>query len=276
MDNHHEAAAAKFLELVRIMARLRSPGGCPWDNEQTHDSLKKYLIEEAYELIDSIDSRDDKALIEECGDVLLQVVFHARIAEEEGRFTILDVLDSICEKLIRRHPHVFGDQTAEDAQDVLRQWEQNKKKEKPERTSILDGVPKSLPPLMQAHQIQERVSRVGFDWREIEEVFMKFEEEWKEFRQARNEEHRQRTEEELGDLFFALVNISRYVDTDPNQALSKTNQKFIRRFRYIEQELQKRNRRLEEATLEEMDALWEEAKRLERKAAGQPEPGKTQ
>jgi len=275
MDVNHDAAAAKFLELVRIMARLRSPSGCPWDNEQTHDSLKKYLIEESYELIDSIDNRDDKALIEECGDVLLQVVFHARIAEEEGRFTIQDVLDSICDKLIRRHPHVFGDQTAADAQEVLRQWEQNKKKEKPERTSILDGVPKSLPPLMQAHQIQERVSRVGFDWREIEEVFLKFEEEWKEFRQARSEEHRHRMEEELGDLFFALVNVSRYVDTDPDQALSKTNQKFIRRFHYIEQELQKQNRRLEEATLEEMDALWDEAKRLEREKAGKPEPGET-
>lgn len=275
MDGNHSAVAAKFLELVRIMGRLRSPDGCPWDNEQTHDSLKKYLIEEAYELIDSIDSRDDKALIEECGDVLLQVVFHARIAEEEGRFTIQDVLDAICDKLIRRHPHVFGDQTAADAQEVLRQWEQNKKKEKPERTSILDGVPKSLPPLMQAHQIQERVSRVGFDWREIEEVFLKFEEEWREFRQARNEEHRQRMEEELGDLFFALVNVSRYVDTDPDQALSKTNQKFIRRFQYIERELQKRNRRLEEATLEEMDALWDEAKRLEREKSGEPGTGET-
>lgn len=275
MDDNHDAAAGKFLELVRIMARLRSPGGCPWDNEQTHDSLKKYLIEESYELIDSIDNRDDKALIEECGDVLLQVVFHARIAEEEGRFTIQDVLDSICDKLIRRHPHVFGDQTAADAQEVLRQWEQNKKKEKPERTSILDSVPKSLPPLMQAHQIQERVSRVGFDWREIEEVFLKFEEEWKEFRQARSEEHRRRMEEELGDLFFALVNVSRYVDTDPDQALSKTNQKFIRRFHYIEQELQKQNRRLEEATLEEMDALWDEAKRLEREIDGKPEAGET-
>lgn len=256
--------AEKFVELVEIMSRLRAPDGCPWDREQTHLSLKKYMIEEAYELLDSIDSGNDKAIMEECGDVLLQVVFHAQIAEEEGRFSILNVLETLCDKLIRRHPHVFGDRITNSADEVLRRWEADKQKEKPERTSILDGVPKSLPGLMQAHQIQDRVSRVGFDWKRIEEVFEKFEEEWQEFREAQTDRHRQRLEEELGDLFFALVNIARYIHVDPEQALSKTNQKFTRRFLYIEQEIEKRNKTLEEASLEEMDELWDEAKRLEK------------
>jgi len=264
MENTNMAVANKFLELVEIMARLRSPDGCPWDNEQTHESLKRFLIEEAYELAESIDEQDDPAMIEECGDVLLQVVFHARIAEETRRFSILDVLDKICDKLIRRHPHVFGDRTADTAEEVLRNWEFDKRKEKPERKSILEGIPKNLPALMQAHRIQERVSKVGFDWKRIEEVYEKFEEEWREFREAHSKEHRQRLEEELGDVFFALVNIARYIDVDPEQALSRTNRKFRRRFQYIEESLQKRDRALEESTLEEMDALWDEAKKKER------------
>lgn len=259
------STAEKFLKLVEIMARLRSPDGCPWDNEQTHISLKKYLIEEAYELLDSIDAGDDKAMIEECGDVLLQVVFHARIAEEAGRFSMDDILTILCDKLIRRHPHVFGDRTTNTAEEVLRNWEADKQKEKPERKSILDGIPKSLPGLMQAHQIQDRVSRVGFDWQRIEEVFEKFEEEWSEFREAQTEQHRQQMEEELGDLLFALVNISRYIHVDPEQAIAKTNQKFLRRFAYIERAIAQRNQTLEESTLKEMDALWDEAKALEKK-----------
>lgn len=258
--------ARKFLELVEIMKRLRSPGGCPWDLEQDHESLKKYMIEEAYELLESIDAKDDEAIAEECGDVLLQVVFHARIAEEEGRFDIGDVLGAIVEKMIRRHPHVFGDRTAEDADAVLRQWSDLKQKEKPERESILDGVPESLPALMKAHHIQEKVSRVGFDWERIEEVFEKFEEEWREFNRAHSEKNRRHLEEELGDLFFALVNIARYIDVDPENALAKTNRKFIRRFNHIERELKKSNRSLEEATLKEMDALWDDAKRIERES----------
>ncbi|MBN2328668.1 MAG: nucleoside triphosphate pyrophosphohydrolase [Candidatus Omnitrophica bacterium] len=258
------AISEKFMKLVQIMARLRSPDGCPWDKEQTHLSLKKYLIEEAYELLESIDAGEDKAIIEECGDVLLQVVFHARIAEEEGRFNIEDVLTVLCDKLIHRHPHVFGDRDANSAEEVLRNWEADKQKEKPERRSILDGVPKSLPALMQAHQIQDRAARVGFDWEKIEEVFAKFEEEWGEFHETHREQNRERMEEELGDLLFALVNISRYIQVDPEQALTKTNQKFLRRFLYIEQEIEKRSQSLEEASLQEMDALWDEAKRLEK------------
>lgn len=255
----------KFEDLVAIMAKLRSPDGCPWDNEQTHETLKKYMLEEAYELIESIDAKDDKAIIEECGDVLLQVVFHARIAEEEGRFTIDDVVKKICDKLISRHPHVFGDRDAHSAEEVLRNWETDKKKEKPERESILDGIPIHLPALMQAHRIQERVSRVGFDWQQIEEVFEKFEEEWQEFREARSEEHRQKVEEELGDLLFALVNVARYVDVDPEQALAKTNRKFSRRFNYIERQTKQAGKTLDDASLEEMDAFWEEAKQIEKK-----------
>ncbi len=262
-SNPIDPIADKFLELIHIMSRLRAPDGCPWDREQTHLSLKKYLIEEAYELLDSVDAHDDKAMIEECGDVLLQVVFHAQIAEEEGRFSIFDILQVLCEKLIRRHPHVFGDRVTHTAEEVLRNWESDKKREKPERKSILEGIPKSLPALMQAHQIQDRASRVGFDWERIEQVYEKFEEEWEEFREAQTECHRQHVEEELGDLFFALVNIARYIHVDPEQALSKTNQKFMRRFLYIEQEIGNRNQSLEEVPLDEMDRLWEEAKKLE-------------
>ncbi len=262
--DHSEQIKEKFNELVKIMARLRSPDGCPWDKEQTHETLKKYMIEEAYELLETIDAQDDEALMEECGDVLLQVVFHARIAQEEGRFTILDVLEKIGHKLVSRHPHVFSDRDAHSADEVLRNWETDKKKEKPERESILDGIPNHLPALMQAQRIQERASRVGFDWEQVEEVFEKFEEEWQEFRRARSEEHRQRVEEELGDLLFALVNVARYVDVDPEQALAKTNQKFKRRFRYIEDQAKKNQQILNHMTLEEMDGLWEQAKHKEK------------
>ncbi len=255
----------KFLELVEIMSRLRADDGCPWDKEQTHVSLKKYLIEEAYEFLDSIDAADDKAMVEECGDVLLQVIFHARIAEEEERFSIEQVLDVLCEKLVHRHPHVFGDRETHSAEEVLRNWEEDKQKEKPERESILEGIPKSLPSLMQAHQIQDRASRVGFDWEMIEEVFDKFEEEWEEFREAYTGQHRLKIEEELGDMLFAIVNVARYVDVDPEQALNKANEKFKRRFLHIEKEIAKTDKTLKEASLEEMDKLWDDAKALENK-----------
>ena len=221
------------------------------------------MIEEAYELVESVDEGDDKALAEECGDVLLQVVFHACVAEEDNRFDILDVLNSICDKLLRRHPHVFGDRDAPTADEVLRNWEADKKKEKPHRKSILDGVALSLPALMHAYQIQDRASRVGFDWNRIEEVFDKFEEEWREFRHAKSNENHERVEDEFGDLLFALVNLARYLDIDPEQALSRTNKKFKRRFHHIESTMEKNDRSLDEASLEEMDALWEEAKNME-------------
>lgn len=266
MSDRIEAIARKFAELVKIMERLRAPEGCPWDREQTHESLKKYLIEEAYELLEAIDKKNDAAMAEECGDVLLQVVFHAQMASEEGRFDIYDVVELICDKLIRRHPHVFGDRAAHSAEEVLRNWNADKKKEKPERESILDGLPNGLPALMMAEQMQGRASKVGFDWEKIDEVFAKFEEEWREFREAHAEHSPDEVRAEFGDLLFALVNVARYVDVDAEQALSQTNQKFQRRFRYIEQNLKAANKSLEDSTLAEMDALWDEAKKLEVKS----------
>ncbi len=263
-----ESIGNKFVELVEIMAALRGEGGCPWDIEQTHSSLKHYLIEEAYELLDSIDEADDAAMTEECGDVLLQVVFHAQMASEEGRFDIVDVITSICDKLIRRHPHVFGDRDAANSEEVLKNWEQQKREEKPERESILSGVPRGLPALMQASEIQKKVRRVGFDWETTEEMLDKVEEEWREFRDARESKNHDKIKEELGDLLFAMVNVARYVDVDPEDALRKTNQKFMRRFLHIETEVKKQNKSLEQATLVEMDALWEEAKARERENGG--------
>lgn len=259
-----EAIAEKFLHLVDIMAALRGENGCPWDIEQTHSSLKKYLIEEAYELLDSIDQADDEGMTEECGDVLLQVIFHAQMASEEGRFDILDVIESICNKLVRRHPHVFGDREAADAEEVLRNWEADKRKEKPERQSILSGIPRGLPALMQASEIQKKVRKVGFDWDNADDMLDKVEEEWREFREARESKDPAKIKEELGDLFFAMVNVARYAEVDPEDALRKTNEKFMRRFLHIETKLKKQNKTLEQATLFEMDALWEEAKRIER------------
>ncbi|MGI6454944.1 MAG: nucleoside triphosphate pyrophosphohydrolase [bacterium] len=258
-------AGEKFQELVQIMARLRAPEGCPWDREQTHQKLKKYLIEEAYELLEAIDDCDDAAIAEECGDVLLQVVFHAQIAEEENRFDIDDVLTTINEKLIRRHPHVFGDRAAHTADEVLRNWEADKQKEKPERESILDGIPRHFPALMRAEKMQKKAAKVGFDWERIEQVLDKFEEEWREFRQAYKDENPEEIRAEMGDLFFALVNVARYVDVESEEALHQTNHKFERRFKYIENKLKEQNRTLEESNLEEMDGLWDEAKSLELK-----------
>ena len=264
MSEAKDRIAEKFLELVEIMARLRAPGGCPWDIKQTHATLKKYMIEEAYELVESIDQGDEKALVEECGDVLLQVVFHAQMASEANHFNILDVLETLCNKLVSRHPHVFGDRSAHTAEEVLRNWEADKQREKPERESILDGIPATLPALMQAHDIQGKASRVGFDWNRVEEVFDKFEEEWREFREACAQNRREQIEAEMGDLFFALVNLARYQQVDAEQALRKTNRKFKERFQFIEQALKEKNSSPRESTLAEMDALWEEAKQRER------------
>lgn len=265
--NRRAETAEAFLKLVEVMARLRAPSGCPWDREQTHDSLKKYLLEESYELLEAIDARDDDAMAEECGDVLLQVVFHAQIAEEEKRFDLRDICERISEKLIRRHPHVFGDREAHDADEVLRNWEADKRKEKPERESILEGVPISLPALMQAQEIQRKARKVGFDWDRAEEAFDKVEEEWREFREACFSEDAADMKAELGDLLFAVVNISRFCGIDAEEALSQTNSKFRRRFLYIERKLKERGSSLEASNLEEMDRYWDEAKRLEREAS---------
>ena len=253
-----------FEELVSIMKTLYGPGGCPWDHEQTHESLKPYLIEEAYEAVEAIDSGSDEHLVEELGDVLLQVVFHAEIADKEGRFNIDDVLSIIIEKLKRRHPHVFSDATADDSEQVIKHWEEIKRKERREKRddgSVLDGLPKSLPALIKARRIQEKVSRVGFDWDRTEEVMLKVDEELRELKEASKKNDKEAIEEELGDLLFAVANLARFVSLCPEDALKKTIDKFQRRFQYIERELPKRGKTLGEASLEEMDMLWEEIKK---------------
>lgn len=258
-----ESAAEKFAELVDIMARLRGENGCPWDREQTSESIKPYLVEETYEVLEAIDEQDPVKLKEELGDLMLQIVFHAQMAEEADAFTVRDVLAAINDKLVRRHPHVFGDVKADTAQEVLFNWEQIKQTERRRekgQASLLDGVPRELPALLRAHRLQEKASRVGFDWKEAQEVFRKVEEELAELRAAMQGQAAERVEAELGDLLFALVNLSRFLAVNPEEALRKTIARFIARFRYIEEELARRGRSLRQASLEEMDALWAEAK----------------
>lgn len=258
-----ESANELFGELVGIMARLRGEGGCPWDRQQTHESIKPYFVEETYEVLEAIDEGDAGKLCEELGDVMLQVVFHARMAEEAGLFTIEHVLRAITEKLVRRHPHVFGDVQADTAQEVLFNWEQIKKTERKRTTgkaSILDGVPRELPALLRAHRLQEKASRVGFDWKEAREVVRKVEEELAEFRAAMESKQPDRMEAELGDLLFSLVNLGRFIAVNPEEALRKTIARFIARFQYIEEELAHHGKTPGQVTVGEMDALWAKAK----------------
>jgi tetrapyrrole methylase family protein / MazG family protein len=267
MKNHSEAGE-KFQKLVELMAQLRAPGGCPWDREQTFDSIKPYTLEETYEVLDAIDRRDWAGLAEELGDFLLQAVFYAEMAAEEGHFAIGDALDAINQKLVRRHPHVFGDGLAETAGDVKRIWGEVKAAEKaekkgkgPDEGSLLGGVPRALPALVEAQQIASRAAAVGFDWENPEQVLDKLHEELAEFAEARRRASHAELEDELGDLLFVLVNLARFVKVDPEQALRRTNAKFRRRFGYIEQKLAERGRKLEESNIQEMEALWQEAKR---------------
>jgi len=244
------------------MARLRGPGGCPWDREQTHKSLKPYLIEEAYETLEAIDSGDDAHFRSELGDLLLQVVFHAQLAAEDGRFNINQVAEAICEKLIRRHPHVFGDTKADSSAEVLQNWEKIKKEEKGGgETSILDGVPASMPALLRAKRVQSRAGTAGFDWDAADGAFEKLEEEMAEFRAAFAAMDPKRLEEELGDLFFTLVNVGRLLKINPEDALSGSIAKFINRFKYVEREVAKSGQELNQVGLAEMDRLWDEAKK---------------
>ena len=245
-----------FEDLKEIMKELRQK--CPWDRKQTHESLKKYLLEEAYEVIDAIELKDWQALKEELGDLLLQPIFHARIAEEEGKFNIDDVVDHLCRKLIERHPHVFGEEKAQSAEEVLKNWEKRKSEK---RSSVLEGVPKAMPALMRAEKLQKKASKVGFDWSDISQVEEKVKEEWNEFWQALKEGDREKIEHEFGDLLFALVNLARFLKIDPEEALQKANERFIKRFSYIEQKVKESGKRWEDFTLEELDRLWEEAKK---------------
>ena len=252
----------RFQALVDIMARLRGPDGCPWDKEQTRESLKPFLVEETYEVLEAIDEGSPEKIKEELGDLLFQVVFHARLAEEQGDFSIQDILENIARKMIRRHPHVFGDKELKTSADVLVDWELIKKTEEGYRTrkSILEGVPKELPALIRAHRLQERAARVGFDWDKVDDVVSKLDEEVGEFKDTLQNRDRSEMEDELGDIFFALVNIARFIGINPEDALRKTISKFISRFQFVEEKAALEGRELSDMTLGEMDALWEQAK----------------
>jgi len=257
-------AGEKFHQLVEIMARLRGPGGCPWDRDQTFDTIKPYTLEETYEVLDAIDRRAWHELAEELGDFLLQAVFYAQMASEQSLFSIDDSLDAINRKLVRRHPHVFGDQSAQTPDDVKRIWGDVKAAEKKEkgdaRPGILSSVPRAMPALVEAQQIASRAAGVGFDWENPDQVIDKLHEELAEFQEARRAASPSDLEDELGDMLFVLVNLARFVKVDPEQALRKTNAKFRRRFGYIEQQLAERGKRLEDADIAEMEELWQEAK----------------
>jgi tetrapyrrole methylase family protein/MazG family protein len=253
-------------KLLAIMGQLRSDHGCPWDKQQTMETLKPFVIEEAYELIEAIDSGDRARVCEELGDLLLQIVFLSQIGSEEGAFGFEDVAQEINEKMLRRHPHVFGEESAENAEEVLHRWEQIKQKEKRgrERRSILEGIPHALPSLLKAHRLQDRAARVGFDWEHLSEVLEKVEEELHEFKSALEEKDETEIEWELGDLLFAIVNLSRFIKISPEDALRKTISRFIGRFQYIEEYAARQGVELHTLSLEEMDRIWQKAKELEK------------
>jgi ATP diphosphatase len=301
-----EKTGPKFERAVSVMARLRAPGGCPWDREQTFDSIKPYTLEETYEVLEAIDNRDWDELTGELGDLLLQVLFYSEMAREAGHFTIDNVLDRLSDKLIARHPHVFGDVKAETAGDVLRNWEAlkaeekkkrlaagggKKKKEEEHPESVLAGVSSAIPALLEAFKLSSRAAHVGFEWPAIDGLFEKLEEETGELRQqlelfpppgprppnrgvagasgaAVSEELKARMEDEVGDLLFTVVNIARFLQLDPESALRKTNRKFKRRFQAVESELRASGRNLRESTLEELESLWQKSKQAERQPQG--------
>lgn len=278
-----------FERAVSIMARLRAPGGCPWDREQTFDTIKPYTVEETYEVLEAIDNRDWGELSGELGDLLLQVLFYAEMAQEQGHFSIDDVLQKLSDKLVRRHPHVFGDVKAETSSEVLRNWEALKQEEKskPASESILGGVSSAMPGLLEAHKLTAKAAGVGFDWPDMDELLEKLEEETNELReelkrypapgpqpQARSvassgrsqtsPELQAKLEDELGDLFFVLVNMARYLSLDSESALKKSSRKFKRRFQWMEEELRAAGRRFQETPMGELEELWRQAKQQER------------
>jgi tetrapyrrole methylase family protein/MazG family protein len=258
-------AKKTFDDLVKLMTTLRGPNGCPWDRKQTLPDLKPYVIEEAYEVVDAIDRDDRAALLEEIGDFLLEAVFVTEITREEGTFDIYDSITAIHDKLVRRHPHVFANVEAKDAEEVLVNWEKLKRDErKAENKSLLAGVPQSLPALLKASRLTEKAARVGFDWRRTDDVFDKLDEEMAELREAVDANDPAKVHEELGDLLFTIANIARKVNVNAEEALQSTNRKFMRRFESMESRVHDRGQNLDELTLEEMDALWDEAKAAER------------
>jgi MazG family protein len=263
-ENDSNGTGAKFQRLVDVMARLRAPAGCPWDREQTFDSIKPYTLEETYEVLDAIDRRDWDELRGELGDFMLQAVFFAQMASEEKLFDIGDSLDAINEKLIRRHPHVFADGTARTGDEVTRRWDEIKKEERKEKgkapQGLLGGVPRALPALVEAQQITSRAARAGFDWRNADEVLEKLDEERREFAEARSRGSHDQIEDELGDLLFVLVNLARFVKVDPEQALRRTNAKFRQRFGHVERRLAAQGKEVSGTPIDELEALWQEAK----------------
>jgi len=265
-----------FENLVALQARLRAPGGCPWDREQTHHTLKTYLIEETYEVLDALEHGDPKELAEELGDLLLQILFHADIGREAGRFDIVDVISGIHEKMVRRHPHVFGKVKADTPEQVLKNWVQLKAKEKKDAApakqllpSALEGIPRSLPALIEAHQLTRRAAQVGFDWETVEGIFTKLLEETSELRVALSQPDGSRREEEVGDLLFVAVNLARFLGFDPEVALKHSNLKFKLRFQNMEADAAGSGQRLAQLSKDELEVLWEAAKKRERSAAHQ-------
>ena len=270
-----------FEKLVAVQARLRAPNGCPWDREQTHQSLRTYLIEEAYEVLEALESGNDAKFAEEMGDLLLQIVFHSQIAREEGRFTVAEVIREIHDKMIRRHPHVFGKTRAKDSAEVLRNWEQIKAEERrasenkenskagegaTKEISLLDGVSRALPATLEGFQLTRKASRIGFDWEDAGGIFEKMREETEELKKALREQDQLKMEEELGDLLFAAVNLSRFLKIDPEIALKKANAKFTRRFRAMERMARENGREFKNLPRDEMEASWDAAKKSEGKS----------
>ncbi len=254
--------ADPFYELVDIMKKLRAPHGCPWDREQTHQSIKKYILEEVYEFMEAVDEDDPDKMEDELGDLLFQILFHSEIAQEKGFFDINDVARKSSEKMIRRHPHVFGDKKIDTPQQVIKQWDSIKKTEHNHRhrNSILDGIPKQMPSLVRASKAQKKVAKVGFDWENTEQIIDKIHEELEETKQAVKSGDRKHIEEEIGDLIFAVVNLARFLKFDAEDLSRKSVDKFIKRFKQVEKELNDNGKSLEESTLEEMDAIWNKNK----------------
>jgi len=266
-SNEPRQAGEKFTRLVEIMAKLRAPGGCPWDLKQTFDSIKPYTLEETYEVLDAIDARDWDGLKEELGDFMLQAVFFAQMASETNLFKIEDSLDAINEKLVRRHPHIFGDATADTADDVKKRWDEIKAEEKTSAGKapalLLDGVSRKTPALVEAQQIASKAAGVGFDWDNVGQVFDKLDEEVAELRAA---EDPSAIEDELGDMLFVIVNLARFMKVDPEQALRRTNAKFRRRFGFVESTLAAQGKNLADSTVAEMEECWQQAKHAEKTA----------
>ncbi|WP_199623979.1 bifunctional methyltransferase/pyrophosphohydrolase YabN [Paenibacillus alkalitolerans] len=256
-----------FERLHEIVAKLRSPEGCPWDREQTHKSLRKYFIEETFEAVETIDADDPDAMREELGDVLLQIMLHSQIEEESGTFTVWDVVAGLAEKLVRRHPHVFGTREVEGVEDVLKTWQEVKAEEKRQKgdesqVSVLDGIPSGLPGLMRAVELQKKAAKVGFDWESPEQIADKIIEELREFQtELASRAPVEKLVDELGDLLFAVVNLARFLKIDPEEAISGTNRKFLQRFRYIEQQLRLRGKSFDQTDIQELELYWQEAKR---------------